>query len=93
MAKEIKEQLPATPVGLFSKVTSHRTDKEMTEEKKQEIKDDDANINFTREHQLDDTENINSTNTNDSDWRSISQNQDGRQYKGQHAACSWAYKN
>ena len=39
----------------------------MTEQKKHEIKDDDANINFTREHQLDDTENINSTNTNDSD--------------------------
>ena len=27
MAKEIKEQLPATPVGLFSKVTSQGDDR------------------------------------------------------------------
>ena len=71
MAKEIEKPLPAKPVGLFSKVTSHRTDKEMTEEKKYEIKDDDGNISFTREQQLDDTENINSANINDSDGRLI----------------------
>ena len=61
------KKLPAKPVGLVSKVTSHRTDKEMTEEKKYEIRDDDGNINFTGEHQLDDTEDINRVNTNDSD--------------------------
>ena len=65
------KKLPAKPVGLFSKVTSHRTDKEMTEERKCEIKDDDGNINFTGEYQLDDTEDINRTNTNDSDGKSI----------------------
>ena len=93
MAKEIWRQLPAKPVGLFSKVTSHRTDKDMTEEKKYEIKDNEGNINFIREHQLDDTENINSTNINDSDGRLILQNQDGRQYIGQHTVCPWAYNN
>ena len=61
-------------VGLFFKVTSHRTDKEMTEEKKNEIKDDDENINFTGEHQLDDTGDINRTNISDSNRRSILQN-------------------
>ena len=92
MAKEIEDQLPVKPVGLFSEVTAHRTGKEMTEEKKYEIKDD-GNFNFTGEHQLDDTEDINSTNINDSDGRSISQNQNGRQYQDQHTACSWAYNN
>ena len=43
-------KLPAKPVRLFSKVTSHRTDKEMTEEKKYESRDDDGNINFNRKH-------------------------------------------
>ena len=61
-------------VGLFFKVTSHRTDKEMTEEKKYEIKDDDENINFTGEHQLDDTDDINRTNISDGNRRSILQN-------------------
>ena len=65
----------------------------MTEEKKCEIKDNDGNINFTREHQLGDTENINNTNINDSDGRLILQNQDGRQYIGQHTACPWACNN
>ena len=74
MAKEIEDQLPVKPVGLFSEVIVHRTGKEVTEEKKYEIKDD-GNFNFTGEHQLDDTEDINSTNINDSDGRSISQNQ------------------
>ena len=87
------KKLPAKPVGLVSKVTSHRTDKEMTEEKKYEIRDDDGNINFTGEHQLDDTKDINRVNTNDSDGRSILQNQDGGQYQGQHTASSWAYNN
>ena len=64
----------AKPVGLFFKVTSHRTDKEMTEEKKYEIKDDDENINFTGEHQLDDTDDINRTNISDGNRRSILQN-------------------
>ena len=77
MAKEIEEQLPAKPVGFFPKATSHRTNKEMTEEKKYEIRDDDGNINFTGEHQLDDTEDISRVNTNDSDGRSILQNEDG----------------
>ena len=49
----------------------------MTEEKKYEIRDDDENINFTREHQIDDTDDINRVNTNDSDGRSILQNHDG----------------
>ena len=31
------KKLPAKPVGHFSKLTSHRTDKEMTEEKKYEM--------------------------------------------------------
>ena len=43
-------KLPVKPVRLFSKVTSHRTDKEMTEEKKYESRDDDGNINFNRKH-------------------------------------------
>ena len=68
------KKLPAKPVGLFPKVTSHRTNKEITEEKKYEIRDDDGNINFTGEHQLDDTEDISRVNTNDSDGRSILQN-------------------
>ena len=41
MTKENEEQLPAKPVGFFSEVNSHGTDKEMTEEKKYEIKNDD----------------------------------------------------
>ena len=49
----------------------------MTEEEKYEIRDDDGNINFTGEHQLDDTEDVNRVNTNVSDGRSILQNQDG----------------
>ena len=53
-------------------------------------KDDDININSTGEHQLDDTENINRTNTHFSDGRSILQDQDGGQYQGQHTAQSWA---
>ena len=62
--------MTAKPVGLFSKVTSHRADKEMMEEKKYEFKDDDGNINFTGEHhQLDDTENISRTNINDGGWK------------------------
>ena len=86
-------KLPTRPVSLFSKVTSHKTDNEITEEKKYEINDDDGNINFTGEHQRDDTEDINRTNINDSDGRLIFQNQDGRQCQGQHTARSWAYKN
>ena len=70
------KKLPAKPVRLFYKVTSHRTDKEMTEEKKYESRDDDGNINFTREHQLYDTDGINRVNTNDSDGTLILQNQD-----------------
>ena len=65
----------------------------MTEEKKYEIRDDDGNINFTREHQIDDTNDINRVNTNDSDGRSILQNHDGGQYQGQNTASSWAYNN
>ena len=61
MAKKIEEQLPVKPVSLFSKVNSHRTDKEMTQENKYDI-------------QRDNTENINSKNINDSDGRSIMQN-------------------
>ena len=49
----------------------------MTKEKKYETRDDGGNINFTGEHQLDDTEDINMVNTNDSDGRSILENQDG----------------
>ena len=49
----------------------------MTKEKKYEIRDDGGNINFTGEHQLDDTEDINMVNTKDSDGRSILENQDG----------------
>ena len=76
MAKEIEEQLSAKeissqPVRLFYKVTSHKTEKEMTEEKKYESRDDDGNINFTREHQLDDTDDMNRVNTKDRDERSI----------------------
>ena len=98
MAKEIEEQLSAKeissqPVRLFYKVTSHKTEKEMTEEKKYESKDDDGNINFTREHQLDDTDDMNRVNTKDRDERSILQNQDGGQYQGEHKASSWAYNN
>ena len=48
----------------------------MTEEKKQESRDDDGNINFTREHQLDDADDINRVNINDSDGRLILYNQD-----------------
>ena len=70
------KKLQAKPVGLFSKVTYHRTDKNMTEEKKYEIRNDDGNINFTEEHQLDDTEDIKRVNINDRDGRSILQNQD-----------------
>ena len=77
MAKEIEEQLPGKPVSPFSKVTSHRTDKQLTEEKKYKIKDDDGNINFTREHQSDDTENINITNIYDNNRRSILQKTEG----------------
>ena len=51
-------------------------------------KDDDRNISFTGEHELDDTENINRTNINNSDRRSILQDQDGGQYQGQHTAQS-----
>ena len=65
----------------------------MTEEKKYEIRDDDGNINFTREHQIDDTDDINRVNTNDSDGRSILQNHYGGQYQGQNTASSWAYNN
>ena len=65
----------------------------MTEEKKYEIRDDDGNINFTREHQIDDTDDINRVNTNDSDGRSILQNHYGGQYQGQNTANSWAYNN
>ena len=70
------KKFPAKSVRLFSKVTSDRTDKEMTEKKKYESSDDDGNINFTKEHQLDDTDDINRVNTNDSDGRLILQNQD-----------------
>ena len=49
----------------------------MAEEKKYESRDDDGNINFTREHQLDDTDDINWINTNDSVERLVLQNQDG----------------
>ena len=80
MAKKIEEQLPVKPVSLFSKVNSHRTDKEMTQENKYDI-------------QRDNTENINSKNSNDSDGRSIMQNQDGRQSEGQPTAYSWTYNN
>ena len=80
MAKKIEEQLPVKPVSLFSKVNSHRTDKEMTQENKYDI-------------QRDNTENINSKNINDSDGRSIMQNQDGRQSEGQHTSYSWTYNN
>ena len=80
MAKKIEEQLPVKPVSLFSKVNSHRTDKEMTQENKYDI-------------QRDNTENINSKNSNDSDGRSIMQNQDGRQSEGQHTSYSWTYNN
>ena len=80
MAKEIEEQLPVKFVSLFSKVNSHRTEKEMTQENKYDI-------------QRDNTENINSKNINDSDGRSIMQNQDGRQSEGQHTAYSWTYNN
>ena len=48
----------------------------MTEEKKYESRDDDGNINFTREHQLYDTDGIKRVNTNDSDGTLILQNQD-----------------
>ena len=65
----------------------------MTEEEKYEIKNDGGNISFTGEHQVDDSEDINRTNINDSDGRSILQNQEGRQYQGQHTACSWACNN
>ena len=65
----------------------------MTEEKKYEIRDDDGNINFTREHQIDDTDDINRVNTNDNDGRSILQNHYGGQYQGQNTASSWAYNN
>ena len=65
----------------------------MTEEKKYESRDDDGNINFTREHQLDDTDDMNRVNTKDRDERSILQNQDGGQYQGEHTASSWAYNN
>ena len=71
------KKLPAKPVRLFSKVTSHRNNKEMTEEKKYDSRDDDGNINFTKEHQLDGTDDINMVNTNDSDGSRIQQNQDG----------------
>lgn len=57
------------------------------------IMDDDGNMNFTGKHQLDDTENISRTNINDSDGRSLLQNQDGGRYQGQHTAHSWAYNN
>ena len=87
------KKFPAKPVRLFYKVTSHRTEKEMTEEKKYESRDDDGNINFTREHQLDDTDDMNRVNTKDRDERSILQNQDGGQYQGEHTASSWAYNN
>ena len=87
------KKLPAKPEGLFSKVTSHRADKEIIEEEKYKIRDNDGNINFTAEHQLDDTGNINRVNTNDSDGRSILQNHDGGQYQGQHTASSWTYNN
>ena len=43
----------------------------MTEEKKYESRDDDGNINFTRGHQLDDTDDMNRVNTKDRDERSI----------------------
>ena len=43
----------------------------MTEEKKYDSRDDDGNINFTKEHQLDGTDDINMVNTNDSDGRPI----------------------
>ena len=65
----------------------------MTEEKIYEIKDDDENINFTGEHQLDDTDDINRTNISDSNRRSILQNQNGGHYQSQHTASSWAYNN
>ena len=87
------KKFPAKPVGLFSKVTFPRTDNAKTEEKKYEINDDDGNINFIGKHQLDDTEDINRTNINDSDGRSILKNQDGGQYQVQHTARSWAYFN
>ena len=49
----------------------------MTEEKKYDSRNDDGNINFTKEHQLDGTDDINMVNTNDSDGSRIQQNQDG----------------
>ena len=48
----------------------------MAQEKKYEGRDDDGNINFTREHELDDTDDINWINTNDSVERLVLQNQD-----------------
>ena len=70
MANETEEQLPAKPVGLFSKVTSHRTDNEIAKERKYKISDGDGNINFVGEHQVDDTGDINRININGSDGRS-----------------------
>ena len=88
MAKEIEEQLSAKPLRLFSKVTSCRTDKEMTGEKKYEGSDDDDGRLI-----LQDQDGINRANANDRDERSILQNQGGEQYQGQHTASSWAYHN
>ena len=68
MVNETEEQLPAKPVGLFSKVTSHRT--EIAKERKYKISDGDGNINFVGEHQVDETGVINRININDSDGRS-----------------------
>ena len=89
MAKEIEEQLSAKPLRLFSKVTSCRTDKEMTGEKKYEGSDDDDDGRLI----LQDQDGINRANANDRDERSILQNQGGGQYQGQHTASSWAYHN
>ena len=107
MAKEIEEQLSAKPLRLFSKVTSCRTDKEMTGEKKYEGSDDDGklilqnqdDINRTNANDRDERsilqnqDGINRANANDRDERSILQNQGGGQYQGQHTASSWAYHN
>lgn len=85
--------MPAKPVGLFSKATSHRTDNEIAEEKKYEINDNGRNINFTGEQKLVDTKDISRKNISDSNGRSILKNQDGGQYQVQHTARLWACNN
>ena len=64
--EKLKQPIPAKRVGLFSKVTSHRTDNEITKQK-YEINHHDEKNNFTVEHHLDDTEDISRANTNDSE--------------------------